>query len=118
MEFLKFTRLDYFIENESVALIRGARPVHCALVQPLIVPGQLANTISIIPRACSSACPLFRIDGIKYREGDHLAIDPAAPVADPDYLFIKLCKGETIEVMKSPLIAAKIPLKKDFLSRL
>ena len=82
------------IDNNYI-LHRNDKPLACALIAPIPVPGRIAGTVSMEQRPCGDSCPLFDI------EPDIEGIN-----------ILHLCHNRTLKVKKSDEIP---PIKAPFL---
>ena len=76
------------IDNNYI-LHRNDKPLACALIAPIPVPGRIAGTVSMEQRPCGDSCPLFDIE--------------------PDIggnNILHLCHNRTLKVTKSNEIPA------------
>lgn len=83
------------IDNNYI-LHRNDKPLACALIAPIPVPGRIAGTVSMEQRPCGDTCPLFDI-----AEGRDIN----------GIMILHLCHNRTLKVKKSdeiPTIKAPI----------
>ena len=52
------------IDNNYI-LHRHDKPLACALIAPIPVPGRIAGTVSMEQRPCGDSCPLFNMQDIE-----------------------------------------------------
>ncbi len=52
------------IDNNYI-LHRHDKPLACALIAPIPVPGRIAGTVSMEQRPCGDTCPLFNMEDIE-----------------------------------------------------
>ena len=84
------------IDNNYI-LHRNDKPLACALIAPIPVPGRIAGTVSMEQRPCGDSCPLFDITEGRDING---------------IIILQLCHNRTLKVKKSDEIA---PIKAPFL---
>lgn len=84
------------IDNNYI-LHRHDKPLACALIAPIPVPGRIAGTVSMEQRPCGDSCPLFDITEGTNRDG---------------IIILQICHNRTLQVKKSDEIP---PIKAPFL---
>jgi hypothetical protein len=82
--------------DDNYILHRNNKPLACAIIAPIPVPGRIAGTVSMEQRPCGDTCPLFDITEGRDING---------------IIILNLCHNRTLKVKKSdeiPTIKAPI----------